>query len=85
MGIFNIVSGILLIIASIFIIVVNLLQETKQQGMTSAIGGGSSDSFYGKNSSRTREAKLVKVTRFMAFLFFGLTLAVNLVPVFLKK
>ena len=85
MSLLEIISGVVLIICSIFIIVVTLLQETKQQGMTSAIGGGSGDSFYGKNSSRSREATLIKVTKVMAFLFFAITLAVNFVPVFLKK
>ena len=78
-------SSVLLHISSIFIILVTLLQESKQQGMTSAIGGGSNDSFYGKNSGRSREAKLAKMTTVMAIIFFIVTLVVNLVPVFIKK
>ena len=86
MSVIEIVSGVLLLISSVFIILVTLLQETKQQGMTSAIGGAaSSDSFYGKNTGRTREAKLAKITKVMAIIFFVVTLAVNLMPVFLKK
>ena len=84
MSVIEIVSGVLLLISSIFIIIVNLLQETKQQGMTSAIGGSSNDSFYGKNSSRTREAQLVKITKVMAFIFFAVTVVVNLIPRFIK-
>lgn len=85
MSVWEIVSGVLLLISSIFIILVTLLQESKQQGMTSAIGGGSNDSFYGKNSGRSREAKLAKMTTVMAIIFFVVTLVVNLVPVFIKK
>ena len=85
MSVWEIVSGVLLLISSIFIILVTLLQESKQQGMTSAIGGGSNDSFYGKNSGRSREAKLAKLTTVMAIIFFIVTLVVNLVPVFIKK
>ncbi|MEG0615423.1 MAG: preprotein translocase subunit SecG [Oscillospiraceae bacterium] len=85
MSVIEIVSGILLLISSIFIILVTLLQESKQQGMTSAIGGGESDSFYGKNTGRTREAKLIRVTEVMAGIFFVVTLIVNLVPIFMKK
>ena len=70
MSVWEIVSGVLLLISSIFIILVTLLQESKQQGMTSAIGGGSNDSFYGKNSGRSREAKLAKMTTVMAIIFF---------------
>ena len=85
MSVWEIVSGVLLLISSIFIILVTLLQESKQQGMTPAIGGGSNDSFYGKNSGRSREAKLAKMTTVMAIIFFIVTLVVNLVPVFIKK
>ncbi|HNX64748.1 MAG TPA: preprotein translocase subunit SecG [Oscillospiraceae bacterium] len=85
MSVWEIVSGVLLLISSIFIVLVTLLQESKQQGMTSAIGGGSNDSFYGKNSGRSREAKLAKMTTVMAIIFFIVTLVVNLVPVFIKK
>lgn len=85
MSIVEIVSGILLLVSSLFIILVTLLQESKQQGMTSAIGGASNDSFYGKNSGRSREAKLVKLTTIMAIIFFLCALAVNMVPLFIKK
>lgn len=84
MSVLEIVSGALLILSGIFIILVTLLQESKQPGMTSAIGGGSNESFYGKNSSRTREARLIKLTRIMAGVFFLVTLAVNVIPLFTK-
>lgn len=85
MGTLEIISGVLLLISSLFIIVVTLLQEDKQQGMNSAIGGGSNnDSFYGKNSGRSREAQLVRVTTVMAIIFFVVTLLVNIVPSFIK-
>lgn len=82
MSVIEIVGGVLLLISSLFIILVTLLQESKQQGMTSAIGGATNDSFYGKNSSRTREAKLIKLTKVMAVVFFVVTIIVNLIPVF---
>lgn len=84
MNIVEIVSGVLLLISSLFIILVTLLQESKEQGMNSAIGGGSSDSFYGKNSGRSREAKLVRITTVMAIIFFVATLAVNILPIIFK-
>ncbi|MBZ4671422.1 MAG: preprotein translocase subunit SecG [Clostridiales bacterium] len=84
MSAIEIAGGILLLIACIFIIIVTLLQENKQQGMTSAIGGGSNDSFYGRNSSRTREAKLVRITKVMIAIFFIVTVLVNLLPRFFK-
>lgn len=59
----EIIAGILLILASLVIVLIVLVQESKEQGLTSAIGGGANDSFYGKNSGRTRDAKLSKFTK----------------------
>lgn len=78
MGVGEIIAGVLLIIASLIIVLVVLSQESKEQGLTSAIGGGANDSFYESNSGRTREAKLNKVTRFAAIIFFVVTLVVNI-------
>jgi len=73
----EIAAGFLLIVASLVIILIVLIQESKEQGLTSAIGGGANDSFYGKNSGRTRDAKLSKFTKFAAIIFFVVTLVVN--------
>ena len=72
-------AGIVLLIVSLIIIVVVLMQDTKEQGLTSAIGGGYNDSFYGKNSGNTRDAKLSKFTRICAIILFVVTLAVNII------
>lgn len=72
-------AGIVLILASLVIIVVVLMQDSKDQGLTSAIGGGYNDSFYGKNSRNTKEAKLNRFTRNSAIILFVLTLAVNII------
>ncbi len=85
MGTLEIVAGAILLAVSVIIVVVTLLQETKNPGMSSAIGGGSNDSFYGKNSGRSREAKLAKFTTVMTIIFFVVTLAVNIVPLFIGK
>lgn len=75
----EITAGILLILASLVIVLIVLAQESKEQGLTSAIGGGSNDSFYGKNSSRTRDAKLSRFTKVAAVVFFIVTLVVNII------
>jgi len=81
----EIIGGVLILISCLLIIVLCLMQDQKQQqNMTSALTGGSNDSFYGKNEGRTKEAMLNKVTRFLAILFVALTLAVNIVPTFIK-
>ena len=76
MSVIEIVAGALLIVASLVIILVVL---AKEQGLTSAIGGGYNDSFYGKNGSNTKDAKLNRLTRISAILIFVITLAVNII------
>lgn len=80
MGIFEIISAIILIVACVFIIVVVLMKDTKTQ-MSQTIGGASSDNFFQKNSGRTKEAKLNKATVAATVIFFVLALAVNIINV----
>lgn len=84
MNALQIVSGILLLISCLIIILVVLIQDSKDPGMTSAITGASNDSFYGKNSSKTRDAKVTRFTRVAAIIFFAATLAVNIAAVYMK-
>ncbi len=70
---YEIALAIGLILLSLFLIVVVLLQESKSAGLSGAIAGGA-DTFFGKHKGRTTEAKLVKMTKFVAVLFFVLTL-----------
>ncbi len=77
-------AGILLAIVSIIIILVVLVQESKEQGLTSAIGGGYNDSFYGKNTGNTRDAKLNRLTRNSAIILFVVTLAVSIIHQVMK-
>ena len=69
----------------VVIVLVVLVQESKDDGLTSAIGGGYNDSFYGKNTGNTREAKLNKLTRNAAIVLFILTVAVNIIHGYLNK
>ncbi|MFT3950542.1 MAG: preprotein translocase subunit SecG [Oscillospiraceae bacterium] len=79
MGVPQIIAGAILFLASIVIILIVLMQESKDQGLTGAIGGGVNESHYGKNPSRTRDARLSRYTKVSAFILFGLTIAVNIV------
>ena len=81
MGIFEIISAIILIVACVFIVVVILMKETKTQ-MSQTISGTSSDSFYQKNTGRTKEAMLNKATITAAVVFFVLAVAVNVINVY---
>ena len=85
MGVIEIVSGIVLILCSIFIVVITLMQSQKQQGMTSAIQGSNNDSFYGKNGQNTREKALERLTKNVAVVFFVVTIAANIIAVIATK
>ncbi len=85
MGVIEIISGIVLILCSIFIVVITLMQSQKQQGMTSAIQGSNNDSFYGKNAQNTREKALERLTKIVAVIFFIVTIAVNIIAVVADK
>lgn len=84
MNLLQIISGSLLLLSSLIIIIIVLMQESKDQGMTSAITGATNDSFYGKNSSRTRDAKLARFTRTAAIVLFLVTMLVNILAVYSK-
>ena len=83
MGALEIVLGILLIFASLAIIVIVLMQKSREGGLSGAITGGS-DTFFGKNKSRTKEAILARVTKYIAIVFFVLCFAATLNLLFLK-
>ena len=55
------ILGAVLIVISLVLVVIVMLQQSKQQGLSGAIAGGA-DTFFGKNKSRTMEAKLEKLT-----------------------
>lgn len=77
----QIVLAILTILVSIAIVILVMLQESKQQGLSGAIAGAA-DSFFGKNKGRTMEAKLEKFTKIAAVVFFVLALVSSLLVLF---
>ncbi|MBR5620301.1 MAG: preprotein translocase subunit SecG [Clostridia bacterium] len=79
----EIILGILILLTSLLIVVLVLLQEGKQQGLSGAIAGGA-ETFFGKSKGRTMEQKLVKITRVFAVVFFVLTLGTTLILLFLR-
>jgi preprotein translocase subunit SecG len=86
MSTMEIVVSVGLLLVCLLIIILCLLQDQKtQQNMTTAITGGSNDSFYGKNAGRTKEAALNRITKILAGLFFIITVAINIVPNVINK
>ncbi|MGI5896905.1 MAG: preprotein translocase subunit SecG [Oscillospiraceae bacterium] len=83
MSVWEIICGSLLLIVGIFIIIVVMLQESKQPGLSGSLDGGMSAA----NTSgrgKTSEAILIKLTKISAIAFFVITMAVNFVSVFFK-
>lgn len=82
MSIIEIIGGILLLIASTFLILFCLMQDQKQnQNMASAITGTTYDSQFSKNEGRTKEAILKRWTFWLTVLFFVSILIVTIIPV----
>ncbi len=61
--------GITLIVAAVFLIIAVLLQSSKEKGMSSALSGSSSDTYYGKNKANSRDYILNKLTIVVAIVF----------------
>ena len=76
MGAFNIVLSILLLAAAVFLIIAILMQSGKSKGVGSAITGGSSETYFGKNKGKSKEKKLALLTTIVAIIFVFLAIVV---------
>lgn len=81
MSALEIVLGVFLILLSVLLIAIVLMQKSREGGLSGAIAGGS-DTFFGKNKGRTNEARLAKITRYIAIVFFVLAFAATLLILF---
>ena len=78
----EIILGILMLLVSVVIIAIILLQQGHRAGVNGAISGGA-DTFLSKNKARTVNAKLARLTKYNAIVFFVLALVANIIS--LKK
>lgn len=69
---------IIQLITCLFLTIVVLLQSGKRSGLSGAIAGGA-DTFITKTKAKTWDAKLAKMTKWVALVFVVLTLALNLI------
>ena len=79
MGVLNIICSIVLILASIAVIALVSMQESKR-GM-SALTGGQSEAI-GRNYGRTRDAMLSKGTKVLPAALFVLTIIISIIDKF---
>lgn len=78
MGAVEIIIGIAVILVSLFIIAVVLLQQGHRAGINGAISGGA-DTFLSKNKAKTFDATLSRWTKYIAILFFVMSIIANVI------
>ena len=72
------VLAILVIIVSVIITALVMLQESKQQGLSGAIGGAA-ETFFGKNKAKSMEGKLALATKVSAGVFIVCALLIAVI------
>ena len=78
MGVLEIILGVLVLLISIIVIGVVLLQQGHRAGINGAISGAA-DTFLSKTKARTADAKLARMTKFIAIGFFVLVIVADFV------
>ena len=79
MEVLEIILTILEVIASVALIVVILFQSGKEAGLSSAIAGGSQDTYLNKNKNGSLDKMLASATKWIALVWILLTLSLSLV------
>lgn len=77
----RLILSIILVLCSIVVIVVVMMQKSKDNAMI-ALGGASGDSFAQRNQSRSREGRLVLITKISSIAFVALSIALVLLQKF---
>ena len=74
----TLILSIIVVIASVFLICTVLLQSGKNSGVAGSLSGGA-DTFLSKNKNSTWDAKLARLTKWVAFAFMFVVLLLSLV------
>ncbi len=72
------ILSIVYVILAVFLVVVVMLQSGKSNGLSGSIGGGS-ETFLAKNKAKSLDARLAKMTKWVAIVFVVLTLVMSFV------
>lgn len=73
----QLILSIICVIVDVILVAIVTLQSGKNAGLSSAIGGGA-DTFLSKNKARSLDARLAKLTKWVAILFMVLTVVLCL-------
>ena len=74
----NTILTVLQVLCGLAVIAVVMLQSGKSAGLSGAIAGGA-DTFLSKNKAKSVDAKLAKMTKWVAILWILLTLSLSIV------
>ena len=74
MIVMNLVVTVLQVLCSLALVAIVMLQSGKSAGLSGAISGAA-DTFLSKNKAKSVDAKLAKMTKWVAILWVLLTLA----------
>ena len=78
MEIAKLVLSIIDVLAALFLVAVVLLQSGKSAGLSGAIAGGA-DTFLSMNKAKSWDAKLAKMTKWVAIGFMVITFIICLI------
>ena len=78
MNTLSLILTIIQVLCGLAVIAVVMLQSGKSAGLSGAIAGGA-DTFLSKNKAKSLDAKLAKMTKWVAILWVLLTLALSIV------
>jgi len=84
MNAFDVIGGILLIVAALVIIFLVVSQQSNDRGMGSIMGENQYDTFFSKTKGRTLDAMLKRWTKVGLIVFMALTLVVNAITIWVK-
>ena len=70
--------SIVQVLLSLALVAIVMLQSGKSAGLSGAIAGGA-DTFLSKNKAKSLDAKLAKMTKWVAIAFILVTLALSLI------
>lgn len=79
MQVIKIILIIVDIILALGVVILIMLQNNDDQGMSATITGASANNFLDKNKGRTREGKLKRMTIIFAIALAVITVALNIV------
>ena len=77
MNTLSLILTIIQVLCGLAVIAVVMLQSGKSAGLSGAIAGG--DTFLSKNKAKSLDAKLAKMTKWVAILWIVITLVLSLI------